>query len=149
MKRLLGESVRILTLLLITLAGLFYVLIGGNGLLNMLSEGQSWIQTGWFALLLVLGLLLLAGCWRLWRGNGSGVPVAMRSLFGVLLLALIDWGWGIWQGVSLTGMWPFLLPGLLGLLVLLLIRFTSLNQIIAFDRISVSTQTLDRLDEIL
>jgi hypothetical protein len=149
MKRFLGESVRILTLLLLTLAGLFYTLIGGNGLLAALSGGQLWLQTGWFALLLALGLLLLAGCWRLWRGNGSGVPVAMRSLFGVLLLAVGDWGWGFWQGVSLTGMWPFLLPGLLGLLVLLLVRFSSLNQIVAFDRIAVSTQTLDRLDEIL
>ena len=154
MRRFLFDLVRVLALLLLTLTALMVVLWGGSDFVRDISaarlgvETLSTMETLVAAVMLALGLLLLIGAWRLWRGHGEAMKLTLRALTGALIFPALDVAWLQLKGYALFFSNILFLPLVFTLLMLALLHVPYMRSRVIFDRIAVRSDALSRLDDL-
>ncbi len=149
MRRFFAESIRLLSLLMLTLSALMALFWGGMNLSHYLPPGEDWQPLLWLGLLTLLGLILLVAAFQLWRGHGKGLRPAGRGLLALIVLAVLDalqerFLGGVSMGLMMVG-----IPAFITWLVFSLVNLTQLRDVVAYDRISVREEDMNRLEDLL
>ncbi len=149
MRRFLAEGIRVLSLVLLTLVAFWAMFWSGTTLFALLGNGTDALTWLWFGSVLGLGAVLFVAAVQLWRGQGSVLLAARRGLLALALLGVVDALQPQITGQPTQGVVVVGLPAFFVWLAFVLVQKTPLRHVVAYDRIALKADAIDRLDDLL